>query len=192
MTGSVYGLLVMAILSWRHKRQARQQDREVEQLYRTYGHILQRRCRRILRDAALVEDAMQEIKLSIWQHHGQYRGEPRKILSWLYRITTTHCLQLIKKDKRWLRTLAAQLAVLEQEPARSQHHEDVDAQLTMASYLDSLPAQEREVVCYRFISGMTQEEIAEVMQVSRDQVRRWLKHFQKRGQIVLREVGGSQ
>jgi DNA-binding FadR family transcriptional regulator len=29
-----------------------------------------------------------------------------------------------------------------------------------------------------------------VMDVSRDQVRRWLKHFQARGRIVFREGGG--
>ncbi|MCB9641615.1 MAG: sigma-70 family RNA polymerase sigma factor [Myxococcales bacterium] len=156
-------------------------------MYRTYGHLLKRRCRRILRDPEKVEDVMQEIFLTLCRSLDQYEGKPDQILPWLYRVTTTHCLRLLDKDKRGLRGLT-----LHQEDSLVEHAAPIsewtkEEQLALTDFLETLPEDQRAVVLYRYVSGMTQEEIAEVMDVSRDQVRRWLQHFQQRGRIVLRE-----
>lgn len=162
---------------------------EVSKLYRQYGYILKRRCFKILRDPSLVEDAMQEIFLTLCRCYTQYQGEPQRILAWLYRITTTHCLQLLQKDQRWTRNLEELLQLHVEKETHYATQLDVEGRVVLDAFLHSLPEEERAAVLYRYVSGMTQEEIAEVMDVTRDQVRRWLKHFQRRGRIVFREEG---
>ena len=161
---------------------------QVEWLLERYGGLLQRRCRRLLRDETLVEDAMQEIVITLSRSVKQYRGEPDQILPWLYRVTTTHCLRLLEKHQRWSRQAREWLEVSLLKPTACQP--SLEERLALEAFLEQLSEQERAAILYRYVSGMTQEEIALVMEVSRDQVRRWLQHFQKRGRIVLRDFDG--
>lgn len=169
-------VLVLSVLSARWRRFA-------EQLYREYHHILRRRCRRILRDETLVDDAMQEVFWTICRQAEQYKGEPDKILPWLYRVTTTHCLKQIEKDKRWVRNvgIAIEEGAVRYEDNLSRG--ELEAQVAAQEFLMRLPPTQRQAILYRYVSGMTQREIAEVMEVTRDQVRTWLDGFAKRGEI---------
>lgn len=162
--------------------------RRTEELYRNYHAILRRRCFRLLRDESLVEDAMQDVFWTISRRVDQYRGKPAEILPWLYRITTTHCLKLIEKNQRWHRNL--ELA-MEEGRMRYQHNlsaNELEAKVSVNALLHRMPSSQRQAVVYRHVSGMTQQEIAEVMQVTRDQVRTWLKRFEQQAQTWREEI----
>ncbi len=185
-----FGVLVAFFNRWPLRKAAEPNhdiQARVSALYQTYGYILKRRCRRILRDAERVEDAMQEIFLTLCRSLDQYQGDPQHILAWLYRITTTHCLRILDKDKRNLRYLSLHEDGEPTETPDESSDWTREEQFALLQFLEQLPEPQRAAVLYRYVSGMTQEEIAEVMEVSRDQIRRWLQHFQQRGRIVLRE-----
>jgi|GEM_PF-1305782 len=173
------------VLPFRRKAQHNSDEAKVNALYQEYGYILRRRCFRILRNEALVEDAMQEILLTLYRRHHQYQGDPQKILSWLYRVTTTHCLQLLDKEKRWFRNLHEHVERQQLEQDDPSPAMTVEEKLTLEQVLEDLSPEQQEAVVYRYVSGMTQEEIAHLMGVSRDRVRRWLKLFQQRGRVLL-------
>lgn len=59
-------------------------------LYRTYGAIIFSRCRRLLMDDALAEQATQEIFVTVMR----LRGSDAAILGLIYRVTTEHCRTL--------------------------------------------------------------------------------------------------
>lgn len=187
LLGIVWMFVGTFVARWGQDANPPPEETIAEELYRQYYPMLARRCWRLLRDEALVEDAMQELYLLIGTHHEQFRGEPRQMASWLLRMATRHCLRMLDKNQRWHRNLSVAMASFAERQSASV---GMETRLAMESFLESLPEREREAVLYRFVSGMTQEEIAEVMDVSRDQVRRWLKHFQARGRIVFRERGG--
>lgn len=154
--------------------------KQTEELYLMYHPLLRRRCWKLLRDETLVEDAMQEVFWTICRHLEQYQGEPDKILPWLYRITTTRCFKLLEKNQRWERNMELAFA---QGAARYDNNlapAEIEASLSAHALLERLPPRQREAIVYRHVSGMTQQEIAEVMGVTRDQVRTWLKQFQQR------------
>lgn len=54
--------------------------------------------RRILRDATLAEDAVQEAFLSIFRHLAAFRGESR-LETWMTRITINACLAYLRRNK---------------------------------------------------------------------------------------------
>jgi len=71
---------------------------KIETLYRTYGPMVHRRCRQLLRDEEAAADAMQETFVRVLR-----RGErlhPRYPSSLLYRIATNVCLNQLRSNRR--------------------------------------------------------------------------------------------
>ncbi|MCB9637363.1 MAG: sigma-70 family RNA polymerase sigma factor [Myxococcales bacterium] len=157
---------------------SRREDGETRALYQKYYAVLRRRCFRILRDDAMVDDAMQEIFWTVSRQIDQYRGDHEQILPWLYRVTTTHCFKLLERDKRWVRNL--EITMEQGSFCGDFGGGDPVDRLAVGALLSHLPPSMREMVMYRYFDEMTQEEIAEVMGVSRDHVRTGLKRFFER------------
>lgn len=67
----------------------------------------------------------------------------------------------------------------------------VDAAATVASLLDELPPRERRIVELRYIGGLTQSQIAELVGVSQVQVSRLLRASLARMKDTLIDVSGS-
>ena len=72
--------------------------KRVEALYAKYGPTIYSRCRRLLRDSAQAEDATQDVFLKVLKHLAS-APKDEAALPWIYRITTNHCLNLIRDGK---------------------------------------------------------------------------------------------
>lgn len=71
----------------------------VETLYAKYGPTIYARCKRLLKDAAAAEDATQDVFIKVLKHLGSAPGE-QAVLPWIHRITTNHCLNVLRDAKR--------------------------------------------------------------------------------------------
>ena len=71
---------------------------DLSEICRRHGASVLRRCRGILRDPDAAQDAAQEVFLTIMGKGHQYRGEA-DLGSWIYRVTTNHCLNRIRDPK---------------------------------------------------------------------------------------------
>ena len=72
------------------KTSSRLRSDEVSNIYERYGALMRRRCRRILRDDALADDALQEAFVNLIRYGAQFRAADAK-LRWLYRIVDRCC-----------------------------------------------------------------------------------------------------
>jgi RNA polymerase sigma factor (sigma-70 family) len=68
-----------------------------------YRSELQVHCYRILGSVQDAEDALQEALLSAWQGLGGFEGRA-SVRSWLYRVTTSRCLNALRSGRRRPRT----------------------------------------------------------------------------------------
>lgn len=168
------------------------QAEQAEALYRKYLPTLRRRCRNILRNDVWVEDALQEIFGTIFRQQDQYRGHPEQILPWLYRITTTHCLKLLAREKRWFDRIEQAFEDSCYTPPDVELPLSLEERVAMVQMLAKLPEAQREALVLHYVSGLTQDEIAEVMDVSRNQVRRWLNTSLQKGRRMLQEPSSSE
>jgi RNA polymerase sigma-70 factor (ECF subfamily) len=64
-------------------------------LYQRYGSQILARCVYLLRDRQEAEDAMQDVYAKALNHLGEFRAEASP-LTWLLRIATHHCLNVIR------------------------------------------------------------------------------------------------
>ncbi len=166
-------------------------DVQVERLYRQHGALIQRRCRRILRDEDLAWDATQDVFARAIRSWDGFEGGSTR-LTWLSRIATNHCLNE-------LRNRSGRAAKLKQRkgeapgagtgPAGQAQFEVLD--VVRAVLQDADPELSRIAILYWF-DEMTQSEIAEAVGLSVPTVRKRLRLFVNGARRQLRRGFESQ
>lgn len=155
--------------------QARAFPLDVSELYRRYGDLVLGRCRTLLRNEADARDAVQEVFLKVHRYRESFRGDASPS-TWLFRITTTTCLNRIRGRKR-----RPEDPVEELPPQPST--DSVLDQLAVRQLLDRLLADEdertRECVVYHLVDGMTHDEVGELLGISGAAVRKRVATFRQ-------------
>jgi RNA polymerase sigma-70 factor (ECF subfamily) len=163
------------------RREAKPADRLVA-LYGQYGAIVYARCRRMLGDAAAAEDVTQDTFLRVLRHPGCIPDE--NVLPWLYRIATNLCLNAIRDG----RVRAIPMDVLPERSGASLDellaNRDLVARLVLR-----VPPKLQMTAWFFYVDGMRQEEIAEVLGMSRRAVAKRLAQFIAQSRKFLRRDG---
>jgi RNA polymerase sigma-70 factor (ECF subfamily) len=158
---------------------------ELEQLYTRYAHLVYRRCLILLGDAADAEDAMQEVFVKAYQALDRFRAEAAPS-SWLYRISTNHCLNLLRSRRRRRRRLerqAAEAGLLERVDG-----DKLEAAAVVRELLPRFDRRTQRMAVYYFVDGMSQQEVAAQIGASVPTVRKYLKKFI---QVANRRAGSG-
>jgi RNA polymerase sigma-70 factor, ECF subfamily len=128
---------------------------------------------RVLRDPDLVADAMQETALRAFRSIKSFRGEAA-LGTWLYRITYTACLDLLKgagRQSELAGRLQSDAERSEPDPAELVAAED---QLSRA--LDSLTAEHRAAVFLCIQQGLDLQTAADILGIPYGTVGSRLNH----------------
>jgi RNA polymerase sigma-70 factor (ECF subfamily) len=147
----------------------------VDQLYRRCGPVIYRRCLKILGDRAAAEDATQEVFCKLMRHiDGLEEGDG--YLPWIYRVATNHCLNLLRDEAR-LQTMPPELLADEgvHGAAAALPERDLGARL-----LAAVDEETRAVAVLALVDGLTQDEVAGVLGISRKTVGKKLRLFVER------------
>ncbi len=153
-----------------------ERDVWLEDMMARWEISLVRMCFAYLRDRALAEDAVQETFLKAWKGYDCFRSEASE-KTWLMRIAVNTCKDLRKSA--WLRHTDRAAALPEgQEPFTEK-----DDALTRA--VMNLKPRLREAVLLRWYQGLTGEETARALQVSRATVYNRLTKAQRLLQTEL-------
>jgi RNA polymerase sigma-70 factor, ECF subfamily len=149
-------------------------DDRLTALYRTYGPIIYARCRRMLGDGALAEDATQETFMRVYRHLDRV-PDADEALAWIYRIATNYCLNEIRGRNRRPEPTAevADVAVGDARTALA------DRDL-VARVIDRCPEKLRVVAWLHHVDGLEQGEVATILGISRRTVVNRLDEFGER------------
>jgi RNA polymerase sigma-70 factor (ECF subfamily) len=134
----------------------------------------------MLGDEQAARDASQEIFVKVLQSMSAFRAEASPV-TWLYRSTTNHCLNLIRDGRRRSQALDA-LAFTssdEREPG-------LDERLTLHAVLAGVPEVLREIAVYYYLDQMSHDEIAQLIGVSRRTVGNRLVEFHAAAKLVAK------
>lgn len=146
---------------------------DITALYRRYGDLVIGRCRTLLRNEADAQDATQEVFLKLHRHRDSFRGESSPS-TWIFRITTTTCLNRIRTRRRRPEEPVGEL------PPVGTTDSLLDA-LAVRDLLDRLLAGQDErtqdCVVYHYVDGMTHDEIGQILGVTGAAVRKRIGTF---------------
>jgi RNA polymerase sigma factor (sigma-70 family) len=117
-------------------------------------------------DRAEAEDVAQEAMLRLWRIAPEWRQGEAKVSTWLYRVVTNLCTDRLRGQKR-RRAVGLDDAPDVEDGARSVEATLVENDRINALHaaLETLPDRQRQAVVLRHIEGLTNPEIAEVMEI---------------------------
>ncbi len=149
---------------------------DVEAQYRTYGPMVLRRCRFLLRDEDRALDATQEVFVKLLESGERLSDEFPSSL--LYRIATNVCLNMLRSERRT--RIVDGSDVLE----RIASHDDIGERTAVGELLDRIFSREqastREIAVMHYVDGMTLEEVARESGLSVSGVRKRLRTLKER------------
>ena len=150
-----------------------------EALFQSFGPAIFRRCTRLLKDSADAEDATQEVFLKVCRYlDGLKPGESG--LPWVYQIATTVCLNRLRSRAR---SQAAAVKLTSAEPrSLAAALEDQSQARALLARFDERTSM---IAVYHLVDGMTQEEIAAALGLSRRTVYSHLTRFLERAKELL-------
>lgn len=139
---------------------------DIGQLFERYQGVVYRRCVSLLRDDVAAQDAVQEVFVAAITGFGRFRLRASP-LTWLYAVATRHCLQRLRNDKAH----ALKSILLRDDET---FDAALDARVELDALLRSLSLEDLELVTLHYRDGLTQEEVADVLRLSRKTVGRRL------------------
>ncbi len=148
------------------------------ELYERYGPMVLRRARGMLGDEHAARDATQEIFERALRGWAEFRADSSPV-TWLYRATTNHCLNLLRDGAR-------HSAALDQlsHATLTEVSAGLDERLLLRAVLDQVPASLREIAVYYYLDQMSHEEIARLCGVSRRTVGNRLVEFHAAARVA--------
>ena len=147
--------------------------------YERYGRALRRKATRMV-GAADAGDVVQALFVELLQ-----RGAVDVDLPYLYRAVTNRCLSLLRDESNRARLLAQEGAILAPAPRTACDDVVIDHDL-LAKLVRELDDDHCQVLTYRYVDDMTQDEIATLLGLSR----KTIGHRLDRIREVVAKVAG--
>ena len=119
---------------------------------------------RMLGDRTEAEDVAQEAMLRLWRVAPDWRQGEAKVSTWLYRVTSNLCTDRLRRRGRSV----ALDAVAEPEDGRPGAVAgliEADRAAALEAALAALPDRQRQAGVPRHLEGLTNPEIAEIMEI---------------------------
>lgn len=138
----------------------------LEQLYERYVRQCFGLALRMMGDAALSEEVVQEVFIKVWSQPGSYSAQKGKFASWLLSVVHHRCIDELRRSSRTETALddetAGSLLNTQPDPA-PQPPEQVwvrEQQTAVRAALAQLPQNQRQVLELAYFRGLSHSQIA--------------------------------
>ena len=144
-------------------------------LYERHGHALYRRCLSLVSNPDDAKELLQEIFLQFWKNRDRFEGRS-SVFTYLYRIATN--LSIDRLRRRTTAGVHVEIDEREQRLPSSPGPESKTAALReIAELTIGLDEETLTVAVMAYVDGLTQDEIAAALDLSRRTIGKRLKHF---------------
>jgi RNA polymerase sigma-70 factor (ECF subfamily) len=139
---------------------ARSDEVALAELYDRFGRVAYGLARRILRDDALAEDAVQEGFLAAWRSAPRFVPERAKASTWILTLVHRRAVDLVRREERRRTDLLDERAEAAEGPSDEAVWLRFERERVQGA-LARLPDQQREALELAYYGGFTQTELAE-------------------------------
>jgi RNA polymerase sigma-70 factor (ECF subfamily) len=161
-----------------------------EKLVKLYQNKVYNTCYSFLKQSDIAEDQTQEVFILIFNSITQFE-EKSSLKTWIYRITVSKCLDYLRsqnRQKRKSKGLLSLFGLAQEIPANNdftpyEHLENKEYAKIIAETLDEMKDNYKTAFVLKYMDGMSQKEIAQIMECSEKAVEGILA----RAKIILKE-----
>ena len=164
-------------------RVARGNERAFQLLSRRHLPAMLGLARRILGNAAEAEDVSQEALMRVWTHAPRWQPLA-EFRTWLTRVVVNLCLDR-KRRAPWV-ALETAGDIVDPAPDAGERAESDERERMLATAIDKLPARQRSAIVLTYGEGMSNAQVAEILDTSVSAVETLLM----RGKQNLRQALG--
>lgn len=118
---------------------------------------------RMLSDRTEAEDVAQEAMLRLWRMAPDWQQGEARVATWLYRVASNLCLDRLRRSRP--RGLGDMAEPEDTTPGVVARMIEADRVLALDAALATLPDRQRQAVVLRHIEGLSNPEIAAVMDI---------------------------
>ncbi len=121
---------------------------------------------RVLGDRAEAEDVVQEAMLRVWKVAPEWRQGEAMISTWAYRVVVNLCTDRLRARARKPQVaLDAVADPAARDPSAVERMTDADRNAALDDALSHLPDRQRQAVVLRHLEGLSNPEIAAIMDI---------------------------
>lgn len=153
-------------------------DLDVDALYRRYGPMVLRRCRRLLGDEERAHDAMHDVFIQVLTHRERLTARAPSSLLW--QIATRVCLNRLRSARRSRETNSREDALMTALAELPDESERSGARALLERLFRGERASTRVMAVMHYLDGMTLEETANEVGLSVSGVRKRLRTLRAR------------
>jgi RNA polymerase sigma-70 factor, ECF subfamily len=167
---------------------ARADEDALGELYDRFGKVAYGLAYKILQDAALAEDAVQEAFIQIWRGAGSYRPERAKASTWLLTFVHRRAVDLVRREQK-RRTLPVVGELQGSDPGADEAAATRSRREIVQDALRRLPPEQREPIELAYYGGLTQSELAERLDQPLGTIKSRMFSGLQRLRVLLAEAG---
>lgn len=163
----------------------RRDRRAFTELYQRYHPRLHGYLRRIVADAAVAEEVLDDVMFVVWQDARKFRGESA-VSSWIFGIAYRKAMTAARKESRHSAAIDCD-ADAESIAAASVQDGDL-----IGAALRELSADHRQVVELTYFCGFSYREIGEIVGCPENTVKTRMFHARRRLKYLLPVLSGVE
>ncbi|MEM8630296.1 MAG: RNA polymerase sigma factor [Pseudomonadota bacterium] len=119
---------------------------------------------RLLGDPAEAEDVVQEAMLRLWRIAPEWESGRAQVSTWVYRVTTNLCTDRLRRGGRQKPTAPEDMVgFADPAPGAEGVLDATEKAAALQAALQELPERQRQAVVLRHIEGLSNPEIAVIM-----------------------------
>jgi RNA polymerase sigma-70 factor (ECF subfamily) len=145
----------------------------VGELFAKHGAMVYRRAYRLLGRREDAEEAVQEVFVRVMRGLADF-DHRSAVTTWLYQITTHYCLDLLRNRARRRQLFAQNVVQDDTGPGQGAAASDL---VLLRRLLAEADEQQGRAVIYVYLDGMSHEQAAEVLGVSKRTVGNLIERF---------------
>ncbi len=146
---------------------------DIEAWYRAHGPMVLRRCRQLLKDEQLAQDAMHEVFVRLVRVGD--RLDDRAPTGLLYRMATQQCLNVLRTKRRHPEDKVDEL--LMNIAGHGRMGEDLGARSVLAKLFSRTQESSEVMAVLHYVDGLTLQEVADEVGMSVSGVRKRLRQL---------------
>lgn len=175
--------ILNAVLSFRDdrdlvRRLKARESQAMADLYDRYGRLAYSVILRIVRDAGVAEDLLQEAFLRIWTRIAAFDDNKGALGPWVVAVARNRAIDYLRSVEGRLSRSAVEMDKLDRPAVFA----DFDQQVVTADHMrrlrgafDKLTANQREVIELAYFQGLSQSEMAERLKQPLGTVKTWVR-----------------
>lgn len=147
-------------------RVRRRDEEAFRSLFARYAPAAKALAQRVVRQANLAEEIVQEAFMAVWKNPDGYDARRGSVRSWLMGTVHHRAVDLVRREEAQRRR--AEHAVVDVREEQADHAEEVAVEMDrpeerrlVRSALTALPAEQRDVIEMMYFDGLSQSQIAE-------------------------------